>query len=154
MPSRVWFVNRANDAANAYKVKWKSPHAGLSLGADVKPSDFQEALWTVPVTSSVPSDQASRDTVTVTAVTIQTFCYPLNFDTKTTIMTRGDERERARQKAQKKAAEKKSKPKESGTSLAKRKESDAEALRAKQKKKEEERAAATATAATASKGGK
>jgi hypothetical protein len=35
--------DRANEAANAYKDKWKSPHAGLSLGADVNPSNFQEA---------------------------------------------------------------------------------------------------------------
>jgi hypothetical protein len=37
--------DRANEAANAhiYKDKWKSPCAGLSLGADVNPSNFQEA---------------------------------------------------------------------------------------------------------------
>ena len=36
-----------NEAANAYKVKWKlapcRAFAGLSLGADVNPSNFQEA---------------------------------------------------------------------------------------------------------------
>ncbi|KAH9177003.1 hypothetical protein EDB89DRAFT_1608012 [Lactarius sanguifluus] len=48
-------------------------------------------------------------------------------------MTRGNQREMDRVKAQKKAAASKSKPKESNTTLAKRKESDAEALRAKQK---------------------
>jgi len=35
--------DRANEAANAYKDKWKSPYAGLSLDADVNPSNFQEA---------------------------------------------------------------------------------------------------------------
>ncbi|KAF8350289.1 hypothetical protein F5887DRAFT_1224568 [Amanita rubescens] len=54
-------------------------------------------------------------------------------------MTRGDQRDRDRQKAQKKAGGQK-KPKESASSLAKRKEADAEILRAKQKKKEEMKA--------------
>jgi hypothetical protein len=39
-------VIRENKTANAYKVKWKSPYAGLGLGADVKPSSFQgSAVW-------------------------------------------------------------------------------------------------------------
>ncbi|KAG9011931.1 hypothetical protein FRB94_007124 [Tulasnella sp. JGI-2019a] len=67
-------------------------------------------------------------------------------------MTRGNQREQDRQKAQKKLAAQ-NKPKESGTSLTKRKEADAEALRAKQKKKEEERAAAAAGAAGGGGGG-
>ncbi|KAG8949648.1 hypothetical protein FRC04_008394 [Tulasnella sp. 424] len=58
-------------------------------------------------------------------------------------MTRGNQREVAREKNLKKLAQMK-KPKESGANLAKRKEADAEALRAKQKKKEEEKAAAAA----------
>ncbi|KAJ7822112.1 hypothetical protein B0H14DRAFT_3732677 [Mycena olivaceomarginata] len=63
-------------------------------------------------------------------------------------MTRGNQRDQDRLKAQKKAAAGKSKPKESATTLQKRKEADAEALRAKQKacaKKEEEKAATTTT---------
>ncbi|KAG6831634.1 hypothetical protein H0H92_008711 [Tricholoma furcatifolium] len=73
-------------------------------------------------------------------------------------MTRGNQRDQDRAKAQKKAAANAKKPKESATSLAKRKEQygdltgpslklltylyrDADALRAKQKKKEEELAA-------------
>ncbi|PPQ90479.1 hypothetical protein CVT25_014997 [Psilocybe cyanescens] len=77
-------------------------------------------------------------------------------------MTRGNQREQDRLKAQKKIAANAKKPKESATTLAKRKEaalwadiprpiSDADILRAKQKKKEEEKAAA-ATAGPASKG--
>ncbi|KAH9836767.1 uncharacterized protein C8Q71DRAFT_857973 [Rhodofomes roseus] len=53
-------------------------------------------------------------------------------------MTRGNQRELAREKAAKKTAGK-SKPKESGTSLQARKERDAEALRQKQKLKEEQK---------------
>ncbi|KAG8987728.1 hypothetical protein FRB90_003175 [Tulasnella sp. 427] len=56
-------------------------------------------------------------------------------------MTRGNQREVAREKNLKKQAAQKKGPKESGASLAKRKEADADALRAKQKKKEEEKAA-------------
>ncbi|KAF8554571.1 hypothetical protein OG21DRAFT_1484595 [Imleria badia] len=49
-------------------------------------------------------------------------------------MTRGNQRDMARAKAAKKqAALDKSKPKESNTTLAKRKDADAEILRAKQK---------------------
>ncbi|KAF9263076.1 hypothetical protein L218DRAFT_959607 [Marasmius fiardii PR-910] len=59
-------------------------------------------------------------------------------------MTRGNQRDQDRLKAQKKAAAQKKGPKESATSLAKRKEADADALRAKQKKKEEEKSAAAA----------
>ncbi|KAK7064769.1 hypothetical protein R3P38DRAFT_2826310 [Favolaschia claudopus] len=47
-------------------------------------------------------------------------------------MTRGNQREQDRLKAQKKTANQK-KPKESATTLQKRKEADAEILRAKQK---------------------
>ncbi|KAJ6497997.1 hypothetical protein C8R47DRAFT_1194024 [Mycena vitilis] len=67
-------------------------------------------------------------------------------------MTRGNQREQDRLKAAKKLAANAKKPKESATTLQKRKEADAEILRAKQKacdirlKKEEEKAAATATA--------
>ncbi|KAG8800810.1 hypothetical protein FRC16_002000 [Serendipita sp. 398] len=48
-------------------------------------------------------------------------------------MTRGNQRETDRAKAQKKAAAQKKGPKESNSSLAKRKEADAAALQAKQK---------------------
>ncbi|KAJ7239001.1 hypothetical protein B0H12DRAFT_1136514 [Mycena haematopus] len=48
-------------------------------------------------------------------------------------MTRGNQRDQDRLKAQKKAAASKTKPKESATTLQKRKEADAEILRAKQK---------------------
>jgi len=53
----------------------------------------------------------------------------------------GNQRDQDRARAQKKTAANKAKPKESASTLAKRKESDAEILRAKQKKKEEEKAA-------------
>ncbi|KIM32983.1 hypothetical protein M408DRAFT_326657 [Serendipita vermifera MAFF 305830] len=62
-------------------------------------------------------------------------------------MTRGNQRDTDRAKAQKKLAAQKKGPKESGASLAKRKEADAEALRLKQKKKEEQ-AQATGGAST------
>ncbi|KAJ7674438.1 hypothetical protein B0H17DRAFT_1082012 [Mycena rosella] len=51
-------------------------------------------------------------------------------------MTRGNQREQDRLKAAKKLASTKGKPKESATSLQKRKEADAEILRAKQKARE------------------
>jgi hypothetical protein len=46
-----------NEATNAYKVKWKlalcRAFAGLSLGADVNSSNFQEALRPVSQTGHV-----------------------------------------------------------------------------------------------------
>jgi hypothetical protein len=60
MPDHQTFVVREivrNDAANAYKVKWKlalcRAFAGLSLGADVNSSNFQEALRPVSVEGHV-----------------------------------------------------------------------------------------------------
>ncbi|KAN0101033.1 hypothetical protein V8E55_001017, partial [Tylopilus felleus] len=61
----------------------------------------------------------------------------------TPAMTRGDQRERARERAAKKQATGK-KSKEPATSLAKRKEADAEILREKQRKNDEQKAAAQA----------
>ncbi|QRW19565.1 hypothetical protein RhiXN_00971 [Rhizoctonia solani] len=56
------------------------------------------------------------------------------------VMTRGNQRDHDRERAQKKAASQK-KPKESGSSLQKRREADADALRQKQLKKAAEKAA-------------
>lgn len=58
-------------------------------------------------------------------------------------MTRGNQRELDRIRSQKKVAAHAKKPKESNTTLAKRKEADAEILRAKQKKAEEAKATST-----------
>ncbi|PWN49002.1 four F5 protein [Violaceomyces palustris] len=60
-------------------------------------------------------------------------------------MTRGNQREQDRLKAQKKAASQAKGPKESGASLAKRKEADADAVRAKAAAKAAARAAAEAS---------
>ena len=50
-------VIRENKAAKAYKVKWKSPFAGLGLGADVKLSSLQEALRNEDCHSARTHDQ-------------------------------------------------------------------------------------------------
>jgi len=73
------------------------------------------------------------------------FLLSVSFSLVRSEMTRGNQRDLAREKNQKKLAAQK-KPKESGSSLAKKKEQDAVALREKQLKKEQEKAAAGAAA--------